>query len=356
MTRPISVLIDQNALRHNLGIFRQRAPHSQIMAVVKANAYGHGIGSVLPALGGADALAVACLEEALQLRQLGWRKPILLLEGIFEPREIADCIAHNLSVVVHHQEQVQMLLAARLTAPLPVFVKLNSGMNRLGFNPNEYHHAIASLRTQPMLAGITQISHFATADEAAGISAQLQVIDRHFADHPYPVSLANSAALLRYSETHRQWVRPGIALYGASPFSDISAASLQLKPVMHLQSRIIAIQNLQPGQAVGYGMSWVANHPTRVGIVACGYADGYPRHAGTGTPIQVNGQRTRTLGRVSMDMLCADLSEIPLAQVGSPVTLWGEAVPVDTVAQAAGTIGYELLCARAQRVPEILLE
>ena len=352
MSRPIFAHIDRQALRHNLDIIRQRAPNSRVMAVVKANAYGHGLQAVLPALETADGLAVASMEEAFQLRQLGWNKVILLLEGIFEVSELDECIAQQFSVVVHQREQLQMLLAHHFPTPLQVFVKLNSGMNRLGFNPADYHASIQALRQVPMLSQLTQISHFATADETRGVAEQMQVIAPHFAVHPYPVSLANSAAIFHHPDTHHQWVRPGIALYGASPFQGISAEDLQLKPVMTLHSRIIAIQTLQANQAVGYGQNWIANCATRVGIVACGYADGYPRHAGTGTPILVENQRTHTLGRVSMDMLCVDLTGIPNAQIGSPVILWGEGLPVEQVAQAAGTLNYELLCARAQRVPE----
>jgi alanine racemase len=352
MSRPILAHIDRQALRHNLNIIRQRAPTSRVMAVVKANAYGHGLQTVLPALDTADSLAVASMEEALQLRHLGWNKPILLLEGVFEISELKECIAQKLSVVVHQPEQVQMLLSQSFTTPLQVFVKLNSGMNRLGLDPETYHASIQALRQAPMLSQLTQISHFATADETRGVSEQMRVIAPHFAAHPYPISLANSAAIFHHPDTHHQWVRPGIALYGASPFQDIRAEDLQLKPVMTLHSRIIAIQTLQANQAVGYGQNWVANSTTRVGIVACGYADGYPRHAGTGTPILVENQRTHTLGRVSMDMLCVDLTGIPNAQIGSPVVLWGKGLPVEQVAQAAGTLNYELLCARAQRVPE----
>jgi len=321
------------------------------MAVVKANGYGHGLRRVVRALWNADGFAVMSLEEAISLRNLGWDKPILLLEGMFDMAELAECVAQHVTLVVHHAEQIAMLEHGKPATPLPVFLKLNSGMNRLGFKPQDFHAALARLTACVNVGEITLMSHFATADEAAGVSGQLEIIQAVFANLDRPVSLANSAALLRYRATRRDWVRPGIMLYGASPFVEEDAHALDLQPAMTLSSRIIAVQTLASGEAVGYGARFVADRPMRVGVVACGYADGYPRHAGTGTPILVNGQCTRTLGRVSMDMLCADLTDIPGAGVGAPVVLWGAGLPVEAVAAAAGTISYELLCAVAQRVP-----
>lgn len=352
MTRPLQTQIDTNALRHNLNIIRAQAPNSKLMAVVKANAYGHHIPTVLPALAAADALAVASLDEALQCRKLGWQKPVLLLEGIFEPAELTECAIQNIGMVIHQPQQLEWLCQQPIAVPL--FVKLDTGMHRLGFQPEDYHRAIAQLKTHPALSNITQISHFADADLANGIEQPMRIIQQHFSQHAYPVSLANSAAIFRHSVSHRDWVRPGIALYGATPFSDTPAADLGLKPVMHVTSRLIAIQHIAAGQAVGYGHTWVAERPTRVGIVACGYADGYPRHAPTGTPVLVDQQRTHTLGRVSMDMLCLNLNHLPHANVGSSVTLWGGNLSVDEVAHAAGTLGYELLCARAPRSSKII--
>ena len=352
MPRPIFAHIDTLALQHNLSVIRHHAPHARIMAVVKANAYGHGLACAARALWSVDGFAVATVEEAIRLRELGWIKPILLLEGIFDAADISVCVAHRLSLVIHHSEQINWLRAAKLTQPIPVFIKFNSGMNRLGFKHHAFRIALAQIQSIPKLSPITLMSHFATADDSQGVSSQLTDIQQCFALLPYPVSLANSAALLRYPNTHRDWIRPGIALYGASPFADTSAASLDLHPVMTLHSQIIAIQTLRSGEALGYGQLWLADRDTRVGIVACGYADGYPRHAVTGTPILVNGIRTRTLGRVSMDMLFVDLTAIPDVNIGSPVILWGQGLPVEEVATAAGTISYELLCARAQRVPD----
>ncbi|MDR3391544.1 MAG: alanine racemase [Sulfuriferula sp.] len=351
MTRPLFAHIDTDALQHNLTISRKHAGNARIMAVVKANGYGHGLARVAQALWAADGFAVASLEEAVQLRDLGWRKPILLLEGIFAANEIAECAERQLSVAIHHFDQIRMLQTVKPAQPFALFLKLNSGMNRLGFKPQNFPQALAQLQALPEFADITLMSHFATADDEHGIAEQLQVIQDCFNGLSYPVSIANSAALLRYPVTQGHWVRPGIALYGASPFAEMTAEAFDLRPVMTLYSRIIAVQTLIAGNALGYGRTWIADRPTRIGVVACGYADGYPRHAPTGTPIMVDGRITRTLGRVSMDMLFVDLTDLPEANVGSPVVLWGTGLPVEMVAEAAGTISYELLCARAQRVP-----
>ncbi len=351
MSRPLIARIHPAALQNNLAVARRHAGGARIMAVVKANGYGHGLRRVARALWNADGFAVLSLEEAIGLRDLGWDKPILLLEGMFDAAELAECTAQRVTLVVHHAEQIAMLEHAHPVSPFPVFLKLNSGMNRLGFKPQDFHAALARLTACVNVSEITLMSHFATADEATGVSGQLEIIQAVFAGLDHPVSLANSAALLRYRATQRDWVRPGIMLYGASPFAEEDAHALDLQPAMTLSSRIIAVQTLASGEAVGYGARFIADQPMRVGVVACGYADGYPRHAGTGTPILVNGQRTRTLGCVSMDMLCADLTDIPGADVGAPVVLWGTGLPVEAVATAAGTISYELLCAVAQRVP-----
>ena len=352
MARPIFAQIDIDALQNNLGVIRKQAGTARIMAVIKANGYGHGMATVARALWAADGFAVASIDEAIQLRELGWQKSILLLEGVFDTNEIAACVSHRVSITVHHFDQIRMLQTSKAAQSLALFLKLNSGMNRLGFEPQDFSRALAQLQAMQTSTDITLMSHFATADEAYGIADQLQVIQTCFNELPYPVSLANSAALFRYPESRGDWVRPGIALYGASPFAETSASTLGLRPAMTLHSRIIAVQTLKSGDALGYGRTWIADQPSRIGVVACGYADGYPRHAQTGTPILVNGQLTRTLGRVSMDMMFADLTGLPDAGVGSPVVLWGKGLPVESVAVAAGTISYELLCARAQRVPD----
>lgn len=356
MSRPIIAHIDTGALRHNLGVIRRQAPHSRIMAVVKANAYGHGLPPAISALADADALAVASVEEALQVRERGWRKPVLLLEGIFSADELLLCRQHHLSMVVHQTEQIHMLEQGGSEPLPPVFVKLNSGMNRLGFTPADFSFALNRLRGIAAIDDINLISHFACADEPAGIADQMTVINASFAGLNHPRSLANSAAIFRYSQTHADWVRPGIALYGASPFSEHTGEQLGLLPVMTVSSRVIAIQHLNIGQALGYANTWFASRPSRVAVIACGYADGYPRHANTGSPILIDGHLTRTLGRVSMDMLFADLTELPASiGIGADVTLWGKNMPVERLAQSAQTISYELLCARAPRVNATVL-
>lgn len=350
MTRPIQARINLSALKHNLGVARGRAPQSRVMAVIKANGYGHGMLRVAGALAGAEGFAVLNLSEAVALREAGFNQAILLLEGFFDADELPALAEYRLTTVIHCAEQIEMLETAGLPVRLEVFLKLNSGMNRLGFKPDAFPSALQRLQSCPAIGRITLMTHFATADEAEGIAAQLACFDGLAAGLAAPMSLANSAAILRHPEAHRDWVRPGIMLYGASPFADESAENLGLKPVMTLESRIIAVQEVRAGEAVGYGATFRAEKATRVGIVACGYADGYPRHAPTGTPVLVNNQRGRTVGRVSMDMLCVDLTAIPGAGIGSPVTLWGEGLPVEEVAASAGTISYELLCALAPRV------
>lgn len=321
------------------------------MAVVKANAYGHGLERAAAAFSDADGFAVLEMDKALWLREEGYRQPILLLEGFFSVEELRLAEQYRLSVTVHCGEQLKMLAAATGRATLEVFLKLNTGMNRLGFPLTGLGDALRVLRSSPTVREVTLMTHFACADEAEGVGEQLERFANATAGLRLPRSLANSAALLRYPETHADWVRPGIMLYGSSPFAGESAESLGLRPGMTLRSEIISVQQLQAGDRVGYGGTFTAPHAMRVGTVACGYADGYPRHAGTGTPILVAGKRTRTLGRISMDMLCADLTPLPDAGTGAPVVLWGEGLPVDEVARAAGTISYELMCAVAPRVP-----
>src|SRR3989475_12454732 len=349
--RPIRARIDSAALRHNLGTARRRAPRSRICAVVKANAYGHGLARAARAFAAAEGLALIELEAALELRRAGEKRPILLLQGFFSPEELEPIAAHGLTTVVHDPEQLAMLEKARLPKRIAVVAKLNTGMNRLGFPAENVRGVLDRLRDCPSAAAIALMTHFADADGKRGVRWQLERFEAATAGVDLPKSLANSAALLRYPDAHKDWVRPGIMLYGCSPFPDESAEKLGLKPAMTLTSELIAVKELRPGDSVGDGCPFTADAPMRVGIVACGYADGYPRHAPTGTPILVAGKRTRTLGRVAMDMLFADLSGIPEAAVGSPATLWGEGLPGDEVAASAGTVSYELLCALSPRVP-----
>jgi alanine racemase len=349
--RPIQATISTSALAHNLNLTKQTAPNAKVMAVVKANGYGHGLFNVVGGLAAADGFAVLGLNEAIDLREAGFEQTILLLEGVFEAAELNIATSYRIEIVVHHQYQVEMLQQVRLIAPINVHLKMNTGMNRLGFKPSEYADVYQMLRRCENVAEITLMTHFASADETVGIEKPLSLFVQSTIGLEGYRSLANSATILRYPEAHADWVRPGIMLYGATPVASESASVFGLKPVMQLTSEIISVQTIEAGEGVGYGAMFIANKPMRIGVVACGYADGYPRHAPNGTPIAVAGKLTHTLGRVSMDMLCCDLSALPHIGVGASVELWGELVAVDTVAKSAGTIGYELLCALAPRVP-----
>lgn len=349
--RPLFATIDSSALRHNLGVVRAHAPAASVLAVVKADAYGHGLARAAAALADAEGVALVELEGALRLRRAGYQKRIVLLEGFFDADELPVLIEHNLSTVVHSMDQVEALAALPAGARLDVLLKVNTGMNRLGLSPENYVAALARLRGNAGVGAITLMTHFANADDDHGIAWQLEHLRRLPGHDTLPLSLANSAAILRYPETvGASWVRPGIMLYGCSPFPGHVGPEAGLKPVMTLESRVIAVQELKAGDAVGYGGLFRAERPLRIGVVACGYADGYPRHAPTGTPVLVDGSLTRTVGRVSMDMLCVDLAGLPGAGSGARVVLWGEGLPVERVAESAGTVGYELLCALAPRV------
>jgi alanine racemase len=351
MPRPIRATISAGALAHNLLAARACAGASKVWAVTKANAYGHGLERAARALGDAEGFAVLDFEEAARLRRAGVTRPILMLEGFFEPADLETLGEYELTPVIHNPEQVKMLSKAALVRRIDVYLKVNSGMNRLGFGVEGLHFAYGRLREHPQVGSVTLMTHFADADGPRGVKAQLDWFDELSQALEGPRSLANSAALIRYPETRRDWVRPGIMLYGCSPFADASAEALHLRPAMTLRSEIIAIQQLQPGERIGYGFSYEAAGEMTIGVVACGYADGYPRHAPSGTPVLVNGKRSRIVGRVSMDMICVDISDDPQAGIGTPVTLWGEGLSADEVAAAAGTLSYELLCALALRVP-----
>jgi alanine racemase len=348
--RPLFATIDSAALKHNLAVVRRRASRSRVLAVVKANAYGHGLMRTAAALSESDGFALLELDDAVRLREAGYQQRIVLLEGFFDPGELPALVRHGLATVVHSMDQVAALDGLPAGARLEVLLKANTGMNRLGLAPSEFAVALERLRRNARVGGITLLTHFADADDARGVAWQLERLRRLPGYGSLPCSLANSAAILRYPETHCDWVRPGIMLYGCSPFPEGTGGDAELQPAMTLESSIIAVQELEPGDGVGYGGAFRAERRMRVGVVACGYADGYPRHAPTGTPILVAGRMTRTLGRVSMDMLCADLTPVAGAGVGSRVVLWGEGAPVERVAQAAGTVGYQLLCAVAPRV------
>ncbi|WP_126445379.1 alanine racemase [Sulfuricystis multivorans] len=352
MPRPIRAIIDLSALRHNFSVARRHATAARLWAVVKADAYGHGLERTVAALQArADGFALIELERAIALREAGLTKPLLMLEGCYATSDVPLFIRHRLIPVVHRSEQLDWLLASNWPADLPVYLKLNTGMNRLGFDAAGLTNAKSALAKRHV--GSVLMSHFADADGPRGIDWQLERFRAMTAGMSEATSLGNSATILRYPESVGDWARPGIMLYGGSPFPQTkSAAELDLRPVMTLQSEIVAVQHLAAGECIGYGCAFTADRPMRVGIVACGYADGYPRHAPTGTPVLVAGMRTRLLGRVSMDKLCVDLTDLPeKIGVAGKVTLWGEGLAADEVAMAAGTISYELFCALSPRVP-----
>lgn len=360
MPRPILATVHAAALSHNLARARAAAPDARVWAVVKANAYGHGIERVFDALRSADGFALLDLAEAQRLRALDWRGPILLLEGCFDARDLELCSRLGLWHAIHCDEQIDMLAAHKTQVPHRVFLKMNSGMNRLGFTPERYRAVWTRLNALPQVEEISLMTHFSDADGARGIAHQLQVFEAVTHDLPGERTLSNSAATLRHGIAigeKSDWVRPGIAVYGSSPdFPEHSAADWGLLPTLTLASKIIGLQHLVAGDTVGYGSSFTADGPLRIGVVACGYADGYPRHCTTGTPLLVHGVRTRMVGRVSMDMITVDLTPVPDAGMGSDVTLWGRAsngalLSIDEIAAAAGTVGYELMCAVAARVP-----
>ncbi len=352
MPRPLSATIHTAALANNLAVARKRAPKSKIWAVVKANAYGHGLTRVFPGLRATDGFGLLDLEEAAKLRELGWAGPILLLEGFFRPTDIDVIDRYSLTTAVHCDEQLRMLEMARLSKPVNIQLKMNSGMNRLGYTPERYRAAWERARACQGVGQITLMTHFSDADSDRGVAYQLEAFERGAEGIAGARSLANSAATLWHPAAHFDWVRPGIILYGASP-SGVTAdvADVGLRPAMTLSSELIAVQMVDKGHTVGYGSTYTAGKQMKIGVVACGYADGFPRIAPEGTPVIVDGIRTKLVGRVSMDMLTVDLTPCPTAGVGSRVELWGQHLPIDDVAQACGTIGYELMCAIAQRVP-----
>ncbi|OYQ42145.1 alanine racemase [Rhodoferax sp. TH121] len=359
MPRPIQATIHTQALRHNLEVARRAAPDARVWAVVKANAYGHGIERAFDGLRGADGIALLDLDEAQRVRGLGWRGPILLLEGVFEQRDLELCSRLGLWHTVHCEEQINMLAIHKTNEPHRVFLKVNSGMNRLGFQPEQVRSAWTRLNALPQVDEISLVTHFSDADGPKGIAQQMAVFKAATDDLPGERTVSNSAATLRHSGPGlvSDWVRPGIAVYGSAPdYPEHTAAHWGLQPTMTLAAKIIAVRAIEMGASVGYGSTFVADKPMRIGVVACGYADGYPRLCPTGTPVLVDGVRTRTVGRVSMDMVTVDLEPVPQAGMGSEVTLWGRAangsvLSIDEVAVSAGTVGYELMCALALRVP-----
>lgn len=377
MPRPIRATISLPALSHNLQMVRDHLEKARqvcekktgksykpplVWAVIKANAYGHGLENAIKGFAQADGVALIDLNDAIRCRELGWQKKILMLEGFFEQADLPYLQANNITTSVHHAEQISMLEHMPAGQPLDVFLKLNTGMNRLGFRPNDCvarYQALLALQKQGKVGKIGFMSHFSSADGQPGaIDEPLRLMKRSIEGLPGALSLCNSAATLRYPSVafneRENWVRPGICLYGASPFDTVTetASAFNLLPAMSLRAKLLSVQHIQKGESVGYGATFMAKQPTRVGVVACGYADGYPRHAPTGTPVMVNGIRTRIIGRISMDMLTVDLGPVPNAREGDWVDLWGRNGPhIDEVASHAGTISYELMCALAKRVP-----
>jgi alanine racemase len=359
MPRPILATIDQAALRHNLEAARRAAGARSVWAVVKANAYGHGVERALRGFAAADGLALLDLDEAARARSAGWTKPILLLEGFFDVADLTVVEELRLTTVVHHADQIDMLAAFRPQRPIDVYLKADSGMHRLGLALAQLPAAAERLRTIAGVRLASLMTHFANADRddaAAGPAAlteQLRSFDAATAFWRGPRCLANSAALFLHPQVGGDAVRPGIALYGATPMSGRTAAWFGLKPAMTLRARVLSVQPLAVGESIGYGSRWRAARPSRIGVVACGYADGYPRVAADHTPVWIGGGTVPLVGRVSMDMLTIDLTNAPQVGVGDEAELWGEHVPVDQVAEGAGTVGYELLCALARRVPMV---
>jgi len=351
MSRPIVAHIRLDSLRHNYLLARE-LHGGRALAVVKANAYGHGVVQCAGALEDeADGFAVASIEEALVIRKAVISSPILLLEGFFEDIELPEIADQNLWIVIHHPWQVEALINAQLSHPVTVWLKMDSGMHRVGLLPEVYRSTYEKLVNHPNVANIVLMSHFACADEAGSeyMRHQMNTFRNAIAGLNAPVSLSNSAGILGWPVSHADWARPGIMLYGVNPIegqtqNSGSPSESRLRPVMQFESKLISVRNIAIGEPVGYGCTFVAERPTRVGVVACGYADGYPRIAPLGTPVAVAGKLTRLIGRVSMDMLTVDITDIPEADLGSQVELWGDQVPVSEIARRAGTIAYELFC------------
>jgi alanine racemase len=358
MARPTSATIHTHALRHNLSQVRARAANSRVMAVVKADGYGHGLERVARALSGADAFGVAALSDAERLRAAGLSQPIVLLSGFDDAGDIPQLRRLNVETVVHHAIQLQMLEQAATGEPIRCWLKIDTGMHRLGFAPEAVRDAYARLLAMPAVdPDIVLMNHFASSDEFSGSASggrqtreQLRVFAEATAGLPGARSLANSAAVLGWPDAHFDWVRPGGALYGISVVEGTSGVDFGLRPAMTLATRLIAVNTIRAGERIGYSATWECPEDMPVGVAAIGYGDGYPRHVPAGTPVLVNGRRAHIIGRVSMDLMTIDLRAHPEAAPGDPVVLWGEGLPVETIAAAAGTIGYEPVCSITRRV------
>lgn len=350
--RPVKAVIDLAALPKNLQVVRHYAPNAKILAIIKSNGYGHGIERVASQLTKADGFGVACIEEAILLRQKGFLHRIVLLEGLFSEAELTLAIQHRFDFVVHSDLQLEWLQAAHTSAPLNIWIKVDTGMHRLGFMPEALPDVWAKLNQLNMPVQLYCASHFSSADESESVTRQqLSLFQQVTESMDCAKSLANSAAVQRFPESHLDWVRPGIMLYGACATPERLAG---LHPVMTLMSQVIALKWLETGEAVGYGQTWRAAQRTLIAVVAIGYGDGYPRHAPNGTPVLIHGQQMPLVGRVSMDMITVDVTALSdQMAIGDEVILWGKGLCVDVIAQACGTIGYELLCGVTQRVPRV---
>lgn len=359
MTRPTRVEISEDALLHNLARIKQYAPNQKVIAMVKANAYGCGLTSVLPSLEGrVDAFGVACLEEAMAIRATGSNTDCILFQGMFALDELPLIVEHQFQVVLHQPHQLQWLLAKPLDKPIGVWIKVNTGMHRLGFYPEEVFDIVSQLQACPWIKKpIGLMTHLACADEPQNPFNAEQLkrfAELHLPHVDFVKSIANSAAIISFPQAHADVVRPGIMLYGVSPFSQQQAQQLDLVPVMRFMSVLSAIRHYPPKVTVGYGATWQTQRASVIGVVAAGYGDGYPRHIPAGMPVWLNGQLVPIVGRVSMDMLTVDLTDCPEVKIGDAVELWGPHLPVEQIAAAAGTIGYELLCQISPRVQRIV--
>ncbi len=357
MTRPTIAQIDLDALSYNFQTVKSYAKNSSIMAVVKADGYGHGVAPISKALIETDAFAVAFLDEAIELREAGIIKPIVLLEGLFDAAELPIVCKYQLEIVVHQAQQVMMLESYQGKSTFTVWLKLDTGMHRIGVAATEFISLYQRLTRLDSVIDLRLMSHFSCADQTLPktTNKQIDTFNKVTADIKLPVSLANSAALIAYPQTRRDWVRPGLILYGASPFSTPAQHAPTLKPVMTMKSSLIAIRDVKQGETVGYGGNWIAKRTTSIGTIAIGYADGYPRALPSGTPVLIRGKTVELAGRVSMDMISVDLTNCPEAKLGDEVILWGKGLPVEDIAAYAGTIAYEILTGVSQRVPRIYI-
>lgn len=354
--RPIQAIIKRDAVRHNVSTIKELSSGVNVFGVVKADGYGHGLSRIFSGLSGLDGLAVIEMEAAAYLRSQDGTRPILLLEGVFSLAEMNDAIRLNLDLVVHSNRQIKLLQQSDHHQSVNVFLKINTGMNRLGIPVKDVKECFLALKHCVAVNKITAMTHYADADGERGVDCQDAVFSSAVGPLGIPMSKSNSAALIRFGSDGEEWVRPGIMLYGVSPIDSVSARSLDLRPVMTLKSEIIGVQDLNVGDRVGYGGTYTARNNHRIGIVAGGYGDGYPRTMRNGSPVLVDGVRVPLVGRVSMDSIAVDITNIPEANIGSSVVLWGEGLPVEEVAQCAGTIGYELLTRVTRRVPFVCLD